>query len=60
MALVHAMAGHRDEMFVWLEKAHEVRTPTIYMLAQPAFDPYRSDPRFVDLLRRIGFSESDW
>jgi hypothetical protein len=39
----------------WLEKAYEERfNPSI--LQRPAFDPLRSDPRFQNLVRRIGLS----
>ena len=59
MALVHAMAGHRDEMFVWLEKADLGRDPTlVWAYSWADFDPYRDDPRFQDLVRRMDFPEN--
>jgi hypothetical protein len=37
----------------WLEKAYDERVnPSI--LVRPAFDPLRSDPRFQNLVHRIG------
>jgi hypothetical protein len=40
---------------IWLEKAYKERfNPSILM--RPCFDLLRSDPRFQDLLRRIGLS----
>jgi hypothetical protein len=45
----------RDQAMTWLEKAYEERfNPSI--LQRPAFDPLRSDPRFQNLVRRIGLS----
>ncbi|MBD3852559.1 MAG: protein kinase, partial [Acidobacteria bacterium] len=60
ITLYFALAGDADQTFVWLEKVYEERTPTIYMLAQPALDPYRSDPRFRELMGKMGIPESGW
>lgn len=50
-----ADAGEADLAFTWLEKAYEERTPQLLHLpGDPAFDPVRDDPRYKDLLRRIG------
>ena len=39
----------------WLERAYEERAQLLSELgAEPAFDPIRTEPRFVDLLRRVG------
>jgi TolB-like protein/DNA-binding winged helix-turn-helix (wHTH) protein/Tfp pilus assembly protein PilF len=53
IALIYAGLNERDEAFTWLQKAYEQRfNPSI--LVRPAFDVLRSDPRFQDLLRRLG------
>jgi hypothetical protein len=42
-----------NEAMNWLEKAYEERfNPGV--LLRPGFDPLRSDPRFEDLVHRIG------
>jgi hypothetical protein len=47
-----------NEAFAWLERGYRERDPQMIALkAFPPFDPLRSDPRFDDLLRRIGFPE---
>ena len=44
-----------DKALEWLEKAYEEHfNPSI--LVRPAFDPLRSDPRFQNLVHRIGLS----
>ena len=56
IASYYAAAGEKDLAFPWLEKAFQARIPQLlYLKANPYFDPIRSDPRFADLLRRIGF-----
>jgi TolB-like protein/DNA-binding winged helix-turn-helix (wHTH) protein/Tfp pilus assembly protein PilF len=53
IALVYAGLNERDQAFAWLEKAYVERfNPSI--LVRPAFDVLRSDPRFQDLLGRLG------
>jgi TolB-like protein/DNA-binding winged helix-turn-helix (wHTH) protein len=53
IALVYVGLGESDQAMVWLEKAYAERfNPGVLM--RPAFDPLRPDPRFQDLLRRIG------
>jgi TolB-like protein/Flp pilus assembly protein TadD len=52
---IYAALGDKDQAFAWLEKAHEERSDVMTVLEEErAFDPLRSDPRFQDLLRRIG------
>ena len=59
MALVQAGLGDRDGVFDWLERAYAVRdVHLIYLPVDVKWDPYRSDPRFVALLARCGFTTS--
>jgi hypothetical protein len=44
----------RGAAFGWLEHAYGERTTRIQELAHPCFDRLRADPRFGDLMRRIG------
>ena len=56
MALVYAGLGERDALFSSLEQAYAVRDiHLIYLPVDMKWDPYRRDPRFVDLLARCGF-----
>lgn len=57
MALIYAQLGEKDLAFEWLDKATENRAYPVMMLGvTPDIDPLRSDPRFDDLMRRIGLS----
>jgi len=49
--------GDKKQAFRWLEKAYEERSTGLYLLnVDRTWDGLRSDPRFNDLLRRIGLS----
>ena len=53
IAMIYASLGNKDQAMSWLEKGFEERfNPGV--LLRPGFDPLRSDPRFKNLLRRIG------
>jgi TolB-like protein/Tfp pilus assembly protein PilF len=56
--LSRAWAAARDDerVFMWLERAHEERNPDLIELrTEPVFDAVRHDPRFDDLLHRVGW-----
>jgi serine/threonine-protein kinase len=54
-AMLHARAGDREAALVWLEKAYSERhNRLIFLNVESAFDSVRSDPRFADLVKRIG------
>jgi TolB-like protein/DNA-binding winged helix-turn-helix (wHTH) protein/Flp pilus assembly protein TadD len=49
--------GNKEQAFAYLEKAYAQHSNTLTTLkVEPRFDPLRSDPRFQDLLRRVGLS----
>jgi tetratricopeptide (TPR) repeat protein len=55
VAAALAEAGEVDAAFTWLEKAYAIRTPQLlHVLVLHAFRSIRSDPRYLDLLTRIG------
>jgi TolB-like protein/DNA-binding winged helix-turn-helix (wHTH) protein len=57
MAVVYTGLGDRNSAFLWLEKAYGERTMRIQELPEPIFDPLRPDPRFLDLMRRLGLPQ---
>jgi eukaryotic-like serine/threonine-protein kinase len=55
LAILYAALGEQDQAFASLEKAYEAHDPQLqYLGTDPGFDPFRSDLRFQDLLRRVG------
>jgi tetratricopeptide (TPR) repeat protein len=49
--------GDKDQTFAWLEKAYRDRNPFMVGLkSSPRSDILRSDPRYDDLVRRVGLS----
>jgi TolB-like protein/DNA-binding winged helix-turn-helix (wHTH) protein/Tfp pilus assembly protein PilF len=53
VAAIYASLGDKDEAMNWLEKGYAERfNPGV--LIRPAFDPLRTDPRFQDLVHRVG------
>jgi TolB-like protein/DNA-binding winged helix-turn-helix (wHTH) protein/Flp pilus assembly protein TadD len=53
IAVIYAALGDMDQAMNWLGKGYEERfNPGV--LLRPGFDLLRSDPRFQDLVRRIG------
>jgi len=55
LALPYGGLGDADNAILWLEKAYDERDNwMVWLSVHPAFDPVRSDSRFVDLVRRVG------
>ena len=54
-AAVYAGLGDKDQAFGWLEKGFQARNATlVFLVFDLTFDPLRGDPRYADLLRRMG------
>lgn len=54
-ATIYTALGEHDAAFEWLEKAFAERLALLsHLQAEPRFVPLRSDPRFGELLRRMG------
>jgi tetratricopeptide (TPR) repeat protein len=58
IAGLYARLGEKDQAFEWLEKAYAQRADDILRLKEELdFDNIRSDPRYADMLRRIGLPQ---
>ncbi len=57
-AILYASLGDIEPAFKSLEKAYAERDNQLQVLkVEPGYDPLRKDPRFADLLRRMGLPE---
>ncbi len=60
LALLYIALNEPDEAFAYLEKAFQDNDPwLIWINADPRYDVLRSDARFQDLLRRVGFPDDE-
>jgi len=59
IAAVYVALGDKEEAFRWLERAFDEHSaPMFYLACHPIFRALRSDPRFADLLRRMGVDQA--
>jgi TolB-like protein/Flp pilus assembly protein TadD len=58
IALVYVGLGKKQEAFKWLEEAYDAHdVGLLYLKVDTCLDPLRSDPRFDDLVRRVGLAK---
>jgi len=58
IAYEYAALGNNDEAFQWLEKGYAERSRALqWIQVEPSMDGLRSDPRYTDLLRRMGMRQ---
>ncbi|HLN97062.1 MAG TPA: winged helix-turn-helix domain-containing protein [Pyrinomonadaceae bacterium] len=58
VALIYAGLDEKDQAFAWLDKGYEERAFQMqWIKLDPRWDSLRSDPRFKDLMRRMGFAQ---
>jgi adenylate cyclase len=57
MARIYSGLGDRDRALTWLQKAYYEHSDHVLAIGvDPAYDPLRSDPRFIQMLRGIGYA----
>jgi tetratricopeptide (TPR) repeat protein len=58
IARYYALMGDRDHTFEWLEKAYAERSDSMgYIKDEDSLEPFYSDPRYIDLLKRMGLPQ---
>ena len=58
IATIYSGLNEREEALKWLERGIEQRDPRMtFLKVEPQWDNLRDDPRFKDLLRRIGLPQ---
>jgi tetratricopeptide (TPR) repeat protein len=56
-AAIYSGLHEKDRAFDWLEKSYKERSDGMtYLKIERLFDSLHSDPRFQDLMKRVGFS----
>jgi hypothetical protein len=57
---IYGERGELDRAFEWLEEAFDTRSRSmVWINVSPGFDELRGDPRYHDIVTRMGFPEPD-
>jgi tetratricopeptide (TPR) repeat protein len=57
IAYAYADLGDKEQTFAWLDKALADKSGGLEVIKiVPTLDPWRSDPRYLDLLKRMGLT----
>jgi tetratricopeptide (TPR) repeat protein len=59
IAMIHIGLGEIDQAFHWLATAHQRGNWLGPLKVAPVYDPIRTDPRFTDLLQKIGLGSGN-
>jgi len=57
IAKIYATLNEKEQALAWLERGLTAEAIGAFYKDEPVWDPIRSEPRFADLLRRMGFSQ---
>jgi len=58
IALVFQVLGDTDSEFAWYAKAYDDRAEwLLWLTVDPIYDNQRNDPRFQDLVKRVGVAQ---
>lgn len=59
VGIVYGAMGNLNEAFAWLAKAYQERDPELTYIKVPGrrFEPLRHDPRYLELVRRVGLPD---
>jgi TolB-like protein/Tfp pilus assembly protein PilF len=58
IAYAYARLGDKDQAFYWLEKAYSEKAGSLQVIkVAKSMDPFRSDPRYLTVLRRMGLPQ---
>lgn len=57
IAGAYARLGDKEQSITWLQRAYRERDPyLVYLKIDPQFDSFRSDPRVIELMHRVGLT----
>ncbi len=57
-ARYYGLMGDRDHAFEWLEKGYAERSGRMeYLKVEEYLEPFHSDPRYIDMLKRMGLPQ---
>jgi len=58
IALVYNYLGDKEQALYWLENAFEIHDPKMTSLKSPWWKNVENDPRFQDIVRRVGLPDA--
>ena len=57
LAKIYTALSEKDLAFSWLERGLQAGAIGLFFKDEPVWDPIRRDPRFANLLRRMGIPQ---